>query len=192
MRPYVKNPLWCVILVATAIGTALGFAGCAQTGGVPLPSVTVTMPQAIADAQNAVLSLGNALKAIQQTAPNAVPADQAQKIQAALLDATSVLTALSGSVTATQAAPVLKQVEGDINAVILAASGIPAIPPPFSVALAATSVVLPIVEGFIDTVLPAPAASAPLDLVAARSRAASLLPLSPPAAEALLAAMARR
>lgn len=152
-------------LLATAVPlVVLGIAGCSST--------TMTPAQVVTDAQNAISALANAFKAVLAQAPNAVPANTAATINSALAQAASVLGSLSTSLTATQAAPIVQQVESAINTVITAAAAVPLIPPPFSLALEAAAVVLPILEAFVNSVLPAPT-PAPAALAARAKMAAS-------------------
>lgn len=171
-----------LLVASSALVPAALLAGCATGSG------GVTFAQVLADVQNAVPALQNALGAVLKAAPAALPAATVTQIDGYLSSASGVLAQLSGSMTATQAAPLVQKVESDLNAVISAAAAIPLIPPPFSTALAAAAIVLPIVEGFVNATLnlPAKVAASP-----ARARMAALSPMSVSAAEATLAAMAR-
>lgn len=133
--------------------TALAFlSSCANSSTTPA--------QIVADAQNAVTALANSFDAVVKQAPNAVPADKAATIAAALAQAASVLGSLSTNLTATEAAPKVQQIEQALNTVITAAAAVPLIPPPFSTALGAAAIVLPIIEAWVNSILPTPAPAA--------------------------------
>lgn len=170
-----------VLASATAIVAPLLMAGqCAAN---------LTPAQIVNDAENAVLALTNALKQVVANLPaSAAPA--VANIESYLADAATLLSALSTSAQATATAPTVQQIEGDLNAVISAAAAIPLIPPPFSTALAAASIVLPILEGFVNSIIPTAAASAATG--AARAKMAALAPMSQADAEAALKRLAGR
>ena len=171
---------------ATAIISPLIVAGSCQNG------VTITPQEVVTVAQNAVAALANTLTTVLKTAPTAIPGNTAANINTYLADAASVLTGLSSGMSASAGAPVVQQVEADLNAVITAAASIPLIPPPFSIALQAAAVALPILEAFINSVLPQKAA-VPLEAAAARQKFSSQAPgLTQDGAKAELAKYAAR
>ena len=156
------------------------------------PGSTLTPAQIVTDAQNAIAALAGSLQAVIQVSPGALPASTLTTINNALAAANKVLGSLSTSLTATAAAPIVQQVEQAINTVVADAASVPLIPPPFSIALAAASVVLPILETFVNQFLPAPAAPAKAS-VTARAKARALAPtMSEAEAEAKLAELAGR
>lgn len=157
-------------LLATAVPlVVLGLAGCSST--------TTTPAQIVTDVQNAVSALASSFHTIIQQAPNAVPAATAATITSALAQASSVLGSLSTNLAANVAAPVVQQVEQAINTVISAAAAVPLIPAPFSTALEAAAVVLPVIEAWVNSILPAPT-PAPAALNARAKFAASGMSVS--------------
>ena len=163
-----------------AVTTMAILAGCSNSSTTPA--------QIVADAQNAVTALSNGFAAVVKQAPNAVPADKAATITAALAQAASVLGSLSTNLTATQAAPKVQQIEQALNTVIAAAAAVPLIPPPFSTALGAAAIVLPIIEAWVNSILPAPAAASMASMSARAKLATPGMSISD--AEATLKALA--
>ena len=153
---------------------------------------SVTPPDVVSVLQNGTQALANTLNTVLKTAPNALPPTTASNINTYLADAASVLSGLAGGMSASVGAPIVKQVETDLNAVITAAAALPVIPPPFSIALQAAAVALPIAEAWLNTVLPQTAA-APLAQAAARQKFAAQAPgMTQDAAKAILAQYAVR
>jgi hypothetical protein len=147
-------------------------------------TTTLTPAQVVTDAQNAISALANTFSAVLTQAPNAVPTNTSATITSALAQASSVLGSLSTSLTATVAAPIVQRVEQAINTVITAAAAVPLIPPPVSTALGAAAIVLPILEAFVNSILPAPA-GAPVAAMAARAKVATPGMTAPQAEETL-------
>ena len=170
-------------------GTALTLVGGILAACQSVTTPTVTPAEIITTAQNIGPALLNALTL---TAPNALSASQVTTINGYLSDATSLGSKLLPDITATQSAPTVKQIETDINDVITFAAAIPLIPPPFSTALAAASVALPLLEGFLNSVLPATAAASPAALAARQKAAALAPPMTLDQAKATLAHYATR
>lgn len=170
------------LLTASALAIPVTvLAGCASTN-TPVQNTQ----QIVLDLQNAVPALKNSLAAIPA---GTIPAATLATINASLASAQSVLAGLSSSMTATQAAPLVQQIESDLNAVISAAAAVPLIPPPFSVALAAAAVILPIVEGFVNSTLHLGAVAAAFP---ARTKVIGMAPpMTVAQAQATLAAMAK-
>lgn len=160
----------------------------AATGFLAACSGSSTTPaQIVADVQNAVTALSNGFSAVVKQAPNAVPAATAATITAALAQAASMLGSLSTNLTATEAAPKVQQIEQAINTVISAAAAVPLIPPPFSTALGAAAIVLPIIEAWVNSILP----PAPAPAAATMARAKLATPgMSVSQAEATLKSLA--
>jgi len=170
-----------LVAAAPSVGLVGIVAACSGT--------TTTPAQIVTDVQNAVSALANSFSAVVAQAPNVVPVNTSAQITSALAQASSVLGSLSTNLAANVAAPIVQQVEGALNTVISAASAVPLIPPPFSTALAAASIVLPIVEAWLNSVLPATSGAAPA-MMAARAKMAALAPMSSAQAEATLAQLA--
>jgi len=152
-------------------------------------STTLTPAQIVTDVQNAVSALANTFSAVLTQAPNAVPANTAATITSALAQASSVLGSLSTNLAANVAAPLVQKVEQAINTVITSAASVPLIPPPFSTALGAAAIVLPIIEAWVNSILPAPAAAS-MDAISARGRFA-VAGMSVSSAEETLAKLAQ-
>jgi hypothetical protein len=146
-------------LAATSL-LSLGLLACSTAATTPAAILT--------DAQSLAGGLAGALSAVEAADPNLIPPATAAKIATALADAKTIAGQLSTGMAPASAATVIVQVEGDINDVlnVLAApplNGI--IPPPASQAIAAASIVLPVLEAFAAPYLPAgnAAAVAPAD-----------------------------
>ena len=135
---------------------------CSSSGTTTTPTVTVA--QVVSVAQNADATL---LQEFSILTPSLSPAQQGvvAKIQAALTDAGRVLKPLSTTMAGNQALPGIQQAEQDFNAVVVAVSMVP-LPPPYSTAVAALALSLPILEGFINTYVPT--ASASMAMLSAR------------------------
>lgn len=133
--------------------------------------------QVVTDLNNAITSLSNAIPAITKASPTLIPAGTQTQIMAYLADAQGVISALSTSMTATAAAPVIQKAEGDLNAVLAALAMVPLIPPPYSMIIAAAAMVAPMVEGYLNSVLgvsPTKAAATAPSAIAARYGVMSL------------------
>jgi len=170
------------VSVAIPSVLAVGALAACSSGAATTPAQIVT------DAQNAISALANSFSAVVAQAPNVIPTGTAATINSALAQASSVLGSLSTNLAANVAAPVVQKVEQAINTVISSAAAVPLIPPPFSTALGAASIVLPILEAFVNSILPAPAGAS---LAAMKARAALATPgMSVAGAEAKLAQLA--
>ena len=168
---------------------AFALPGLATVGALAACSGSSTTPaQIVTDVQNAVTALSNGFSAVVRQAPNAIPANTAATITAALAQAASLLGSLSTNLTATAAAPKVQQIEQAINTVITAAAAVPLIPPPFSTALGAAAIVLPIIEAWVNSILPAPAAASMASMSARAKLATPGMSVSD--AEATLKALA--
>lgn len=168
------------------VAALLPLAACQSTSGTT-PSITPA--QVVTIMQNATMALNQSFTAVEQTSPTAIPPSAAQLIGMALTDAGGILGTLSASLTATQSAPIVQKIEGALNDVVMAAAAVPLIPPPFSIALAATSAVLPIVEAWLATVMPQSAGLSEDDMDA-RMKLLAANPMTSQQAEATLAKMA--
>jgi hypothetical protein len=169
------------LVSSTTMGAVVFMGACAGTGTTPAQIVT--------DVQNAVSALASSFSTVLAQAPNVVPATTAATITSALAQASAVLGSLSTNLTANAAAPLVQQIESALNTVISAAAAVPLIPPPFSTALGAAAIVLPIIEAWLSTVLPA----APTPAAASLARAKLATPgMTVAGAEATLKQMAGR
>lgn len=170
------------LVAGTAPAAAfIALAGCSTSGTTPAQIVT--------DVKNAVSALASSFSTVLAQAPNAVPPATAATITSALAQASSVLGSLSTNLAANVAAPVVQQVEQAINTVISAAAAVPLIPAPFSTALEAAAIVLPVIEAWVNSILPAPAPAA----AALKARAKFSAPgMSVSTAEQTLKSMAGR
>src|SRR5215469_12516700 len=140
----------CFLMLST---TALVVVGCNN-------AVPVVPAQIVTDLNNGVNALISALMQADTIAPGKISTNTRNTINGYLTAAVSLLTGLSTGMNAMQGAPIVQQVETYINDVIVAAAAIPLIPPPFSLALQAAAVVLPFVETWLNSVMPAVASSA--------------------------------
>jgi hypothetical protein len=139
---------------------------------------TLTPAVILTDASAVVTGLANGLTVIKGN-PLLVPyASLVVKISADLTAAAAVLTGLNTSLPAATGASIVQTIEGYINDVLSVATTPPLgsiIPAPFSTALGLASVVLPVLEAFVNQYIPAKA-GASLEDVAARTRATALAP----------------
>ncbi|MHB1310485.1 MAG: hypothetical protein ACYC3L_00615 [Gemmatimonadaceae bacterium] len=165
-----------VMLGATAL-VPLAMAGCAT--GTLTPASIVTEAQAVA------AGLAGMLKSVTAQYPTLIPASTAATIAADLTLAQSAATTLSSALPAATAASTVKTVEGYVNAVLTTLAGPPInglIPAPFNMVVSAAAFVLPQLEAFAATYIPALAAS-PASASAQRLFLAS----APPIADTALA-----
>ena len=143
--------------------------GCSTTGGGGL-----TPAQVETDISNAVDALAAGYQALVTANPTLFPLAQQQAVEGALAQASSLLADLMGAADATSMAPIVQQIESQLNIVISVAATIPLIPPPFSTALGAAAILLPIIEVWLNSVLPASAKVANgAEIMAARARFAT-------------------
>lgn len=151
---------------------------------------TLTPAQIVTQAGATATGLAGAIKQVIAAYPSLIPATTAVTIQTDLADASAAATSLSASLPATTGASLVQTVEGYINAVLTVLAGPPInglIPAPFNMAVTAASILIPQLEAFVNTYLPATAAASPVAL-AARHRFAALAPaMTPEAAVAILA-----
>jgi hypothetical protein len=145
-------------LFALAVLPAFLFAGCSSDTNSTTPT------QILADASAIVNALGNAVTQIGVQSPGLIPDAQITKIKSYISDANSLLGSLSSSTAANASASVLNQVCNDVEAVLVTLQSAQNIPPQYVSIIQAASVVLPIVQVFVNTTLgivnptPAPAA----------------------------------
>lgn len=145
------------LLTASALGLAAPLLdACGNSTGTN-PTPTVTVQQVVTISQNAVATLIQEFNAI---GPMLTPAQQATVavIKTDLTQASNVLAPLSTTMAGNQALPSIQQAEQDFNAIVAAVAVTP-LPPPYSIAVAALAISLPIIEGFVNTYVPAAAAS---------------------------------
>ena len=156
--------------------------GCSTTGG----GGGLTPAQVETDISNAVDALAAGYNALVTANPTLFPLAQQQAVEGALAQASSLLADLMGAASANEMAPIVQQIEAQLNIVISVAATIPLIPPPFSTALGAAAILLPIIEVWLNSVLPASAkVSNGAEVMAARARFATP-GMSPAAAEMAL------
>jgi hypothetical protein len=142
--------------------------GCSTPGGGLTPAQVET------DISNAVDALAAGYQALVTANPTLFPLAQQQAVEGALAQASSLLADLMGAADATSMAPIVQQIEAQLNIVISVAATIPLIPPPFSTALGAAAILLPIIEVWLNSVLPASAkVSNGAEVMAARARFAT-------------------
>lgn len=131
--------------------------GCAGT-------TSVTPYQVITDANTLIVALKTSTQALAAQVPPAIPADQAARIEGLLEQAQVLTNSLSGSTAATAAAPVVQQIETDLNGVVTTLAGMH-LPAPYGTYVQAAAVLLPVLEAFVTSVSGAPvhpvAATAP-------------------------------
>lgn len=157
-----------IFLGLTALTSVAALAACGGT--TPL-----TPAQVVADANGVVNGLAAAVAGIIASSPTLIPADTAATIQSLLGQAEALMASVSSAVGAPSAASVLQQVEAIVNTVLASLATVSAIPAPYSTAIQAAAVILPIIEQFVSTYIPstAPKAiAAPSASDLARARAA--------------------
>lgn len=161
------------LLTTTMIGgTALVAVGCAGT----------TANQALQDAASDVKTIAAAFQAILPALGSVagLSTTAVATVGAYISDLQNVATSVAGATTNAAAQTGVQQVETDINGIVAALAVLPVIPPPFSIALQAAAVLLPVIEAAIGMLIPP--TPAPVTTSVARLRAAP--PMS--AAEARL------
>ena len=168
------------ILTAAPLGILAIAAGCSTT------TSTLTPAEILTDAGAVVSGLANGLNAI-KSSPLLVPyAALIAKIEGYLADATAAVAGLNTGLPAATGASIVQQIENDINDVLSVATAPPLgtlIPAPFSTALGMASVVLPVLEAFVNQYLPTKAAS--LAAVSGQIRARALAPAGLTVAQAV-------
>jgi len=158
-----------VLSTAILFAPAALLAGCAT--GLTGPAVTPS--QVIADAGSIINGLAATVTQINVASPGLIPAALLPQIQTYLTQAQAALASLSGSLPAQTSAVTLQQVEDDAQSVLTALAGVPLIPPPYSTAIQAAAILLPIVEVFVNQTLHtvAPTVAAPDPARANQARA---------------------
>jgi hypothetical protein len=151
-------------LYALPIAALLALPGCTSTGA-PL----VTPEQVVVDIGNMIPALQTTVQTLSTQTPPIISPPVAAQIQGLLTQAKTLDANLSANMTATASAPVIQQIETDLNGVVTALAGLP-IPPPYSTYVQAAAVLLPVVEAFVTSVIPTPA-PAPAPAVAAKAGA---------------------
>lgn len=141
------------IFLPVFLASALLLSACSSTS----TNGTVTAQQAVTVAQNAVATLTEELAAVKPLL-SAAQQGQVTGLTQDVADAQNILAALTTSMSASQTATALQQAEQDLNAVVAAVAAVP-MPPPYSTAVAALAISLPIIETFVNSVQPTAAAS---------------------------------
>lgn len=138
-------------LYALPIVALLAMPGCTSTG-----SPLVTPYQVVTDIGTMIPALQTTVQTLATQNPPIIAADVAAKVQALLAQAQTLDNSLSGSMAATQSAPIVQQIETDLNGVVTALAGLP-LPPPYNTYVSAAAVLLPVIEAFVTSVIPQPA-----------------------------------
>lgn len=143
-------------------GTAAGLLTAALAACTTGPFAKMTPTQIVAQAQAAASGLLGMLQQVAKAYPVLIPPATLATLTKDLTLAVGSAQSLSGNMPATQGATVVKTVEGYLNAVLntLAAPPINGlIPSPFNMAVAAAAFIVPQLEAFVGTYIPAAAAS---------------------------------
>ncbi|MDE2097073.1 MAG: hypothetical protein KGL39_07490 [Patescibacteria group bacterium] len=148
----------------TAPVAALALAGCATSGSTTAPSVTNTIAsigQVATIIENFSQGLVNTLPTLQTV--SGLPASLATNLQKYITMGQGILTAVkNGATSATALQSDVLQIEAFVNAVTPAIAPLVALIPGPGTAIAAGitgfSVLLPVIEGFLNPLLPATAA----------------------------------
>lgn len=130
------------LLIATP---ALLLAGCV-TGNTALATV----------AQDVATIASGLLGVLPNLPANIIPSATMAAVGAAVADLQSLASQVSSAASTTAAQPIVKQVETDVNTIVNALAAFP-IPAPFSTAIQAAAVLLPIIEVAVGFVVPASA-----------------------------------
>jgi hypothetical protein len=154
----IRNALYALPVVAL-----LSMSGCASNGTTP----AVTPYQVVTDIGTMIPALQTTVQTLATQNPPIITPAIAAKVQALLLQAQTLDASLSGSMAATQSAPIVQQIETDLNGVVTTLAGLP-IPPPYNTYVTAAAVLLPVIEAFVTSVIPTPA-PAPTPVVAAKA-----------------------
>ena len=135
-------------LYALPIVALLAMPGCTSAG-----SPLVTPYQVVTDIGTMIPALQTTVQTLATQNPPIITADVAAKVQALLAQAQTLDNSLSGSMEATQSAPIVQQIETDLNGVVTALAGLP-LPPPYNTYVQAAAVLLPVIEAFVTSVIP--------------------------------------
>jgi len=111
--------------------------------------------------ENAVKTVANAVPEMAKVSPSLFPAALQSKIASLASDAEGVISSVTASMTATAAATPMNKALSDLSAMLSALSVVPIIPPPFGTYLAAASIAVTMVGGYISSLLGTAAAANP-------------------------------
>lgn len=127
----------------------IALAGCATLTGRTAATIAA---QVVSDAQTIATGLSGVLPAL--TALRTIPAATASSVSTLLSEAIGVAKSISSGMTASAAQPLVKQIEGDVNAAVQALAVLP-LPPSIESVLLAAQVLLPVVESAVGLAVPA-------------------------------------
>lgn len=146
------------LMAFTALTSASLIAGCAAFKGKTAAQVSAMV---LTTLDNAVKTVANAVPAMAKVSPTLFPIALQGKIAALAADAEGVIAGVSTAMTANAAASLMSQALGDLSAMLNALSVVPVIPPPFGTYLAAASVAVSVVSGYLASITGK--AAAPMD-----------------------------
>lgn len=132
------------MLTTTCLASVLGMAACATPTGNATPATV------LADINGAV----NGLLGVLPSLGTVIPAAQLAQITSYVNAGQALLSTFAAGLTASQGATVLLQVETYVNSALNALAGFPGIPANYALIISAAAVIVPIVEAYINSVLP--------------------------------------
>jgi hypothetical protein len=175
------------LIGATALCVAMPLSFALASGATP----TLTPATVITDATNADVSLLNMLN--NPVVASVLPAATLTALKADLTTGQQVGQSLTTNLPAATAATTIQQINGYINAVLNTIAGPPVnglIPAPFNMVVAAVAIIMPELEGFVDTYILN--ASASVAMATTRAKLAATAPgLTLAQARVLLSAQAK-
>jgi hypothetical protein len=143
-----RRTLLTGVIVSPAILAPGLIAGCQNLSG---SSATQVAAQVVSDVGTIAAGLAGALPALGAT--GAVPAALVAKVGGWVATIQQVAGQVVNGMPQASAQPLVKQIEGLVNDIVMALAGVP-LPPPFGPALAAAAVLLPVIETAIGLAVP--------------------------------------
>lgn len=156
-------------LLTTAI--ALPFAACAGT------TTTLTPAEIVSEGSTFVTGFANAFNGLITAAPALMPQATSDAITADLTKAQTAIAAFNATLPAATGASTMQTILGYVNAALNVLGAPPInglIPAPFNEAIAAVAVLAPVLETWVESIIPTAAASQVV--AAARAKVAAAKP----------------
>jgi hypothetical protein len=162
------------ILSGGAVVSAAALLQACQSFG-PNPTAQTITPQLLADANGMLDGIAGLVPQLEGSSPPIISQAQGDKIMADIATARASLQTVSTSTALTPGATVLAKVFGGLNTMVAVLSGLN-LQPPYSVALMAVSIVLPVAEAELAQLIggPAPVSNPPVAAMAAKGKASGM------------------
>lgn len=182
-----NNSLFLAALLAASTAAVLCLPGCASSSGEDKPVLTqsqVTPARVIADINGALTAIAQILPALAAQNPPVLPTKVTEPLLADIRQAQELVRSIGPGTPAQTGATVLNKAEGYLNAVLSVLATTP-LPKPYSDIVLAANIIAPIVEAYIDSIVPPPVVVADT-AVAAQAAKASFNGMTPEKARATL------